>query len=163
TLLLTFFYRQMRSLVEGGFLYIAQPPLFRAQRGKSQVYLKDQGALEDYLGSMAIEGVVLTIGSDGSQRAGADLREVVAHARHAKALLTPLARRVGNRDAIEQAAILGALDPSIIGDATQAAQVAEAIARRLNALVAETERGWTGKVEKGALVFERRLRGETDR
>jgi DNA gyrase subunit B len=163
TLLLTFFYRQMKSLIEGGFLYIAQPPLFRASRGKSQVYLKDQRALEDYLGGQAIEGAVLTVGSDGSQRAGPDLRALIDHARLAKALLTPLARRVGNRDAVEQAAILGALDPAVIADEAQAGQVAEAVARRLNALAPETERGWTGKFEKGALVFERRLRGETDR
>ena len=105
----------------------------------------------------------MTIGSDGSQRAGPDLRELVDHARQAKALVTPLARRVGNRDAVEQAAILGALDPSLVADPAQAPRVADAVAKRLNALSPETERGWEGTAAKDSLVFTRKLRGETDR
>ncbi len=163
TLLLTFFYRQMRPLIEQGYLYIAQPPLYRAKRGSSQVYLKDERALEDYLIGGGIEGMTLTVGTDGSQRAGTDLRAIVDRARQAKALITPLARRVGHRDAVEQAAILGALDPSIIADAENAEAVAQAIARRLDALAPETDRGWNGSFDRNALVFERRLRGETDR
>jgi DNA gyrase subunit B len=163
TLLLTFFYRQMRPLIEQGYLYIAQPPLYRAARGKSQVYLKDERALEDYLIGGGIDGMTLQVGADGSQRAGTDLRAIVDHARQAKALITPLARRVGYRDAVEQAAILGALDPSIIANAENANAVAQVIARRLDALALETDRGWKGSFDRNALVFERRLRGETDR
>ncbi len=163
TLLLTFFYRQMRPLIDTGYLYIAQPPLYRAKRGSSEVYLKDERALEDYLISGGIEGMVLTVGSDGSQRAGADLRGLVEKARVAKVLLTPLARRVGSRDAVEQAAILGALDPNLVGDSAKAAAVAGFIAKRLNALSPETERGWAGEATDAGLVFERRLRGEIDR
>src|SRR5262245_29333694 len=162
TLLLTFFYRQMRQLIDAGYLYIAQPPLFRAARGKSSVYLKDERALEDYLIRGGIDGVTL-VASDGAQRAGADLRAIVEHARQAKALITPLARKAGNRDAVEQAAILGALDPEMFKDPGQAEQIAAAIARRLDALAAETDRGWMGFFRDGNLVFERRLRGETDR
>ncbi len=163
TLLLTFFYRQMRALIDAGYLYIAQPPLYKAKRGSSEVYLKDERALEDHLLSAGLEGAVLTLGSDGSQIAGPELREIASHARQAKALAQPLARRVGNRDAIEQAAILGALDPAIFADATQAQAVAETLAKRMNALVPEAERGWTGAFVKGAIAIERRLRGETDR
>jgi DNA gyrase subunit B len=162
TLLLTFFFRQMRPLIERGFLYIAQPPLFKAARGKSAVYLKDERALEDHLIAGGIEGATL-VGSDGAQRAGADLRGIVEKARAARALITPLARRAGNRDAVEQAAILGALDPAILGDARQGGEVARVIARRLDALSPDTDRGWTGEARDGSLVFERRLRGETDR
>src|SRR5436190_3981037 len=111
TLLLTFFYRQMRALIDAGYIYIAQPPLYRAKRANSEVYLKDEKQLEDYLIDGGIGGMVLTVGSDGSQRAGQDLRQLVEKARQAKAFVTPLARRVGSRDAVEQAAILGALDP----------------------------------------------------
>ncbi|MBI3453662.1 MAG: DNA topoisomerase (ATP-hydrolyzing) subunit B [Rhodospirillales bacterium] len=163
TLLLTFFYRQMKALIDAGYIYIAQPPLYRAKRGNSEVYLKDERALEDYLISGGIEGMVLMIGSDGSQRAGADLRTLVEKARAAKALITPLARRVGSRDAVEQAAILGALDPELVADPAKAAAVAEVLAKRLNALAPETERGWTGAAAKGGLVLERRRRGEIDR
>jgi DNA gyrase subunit B len=163
TLLLTFFYRQMRSLIDSGYIYIAQPPLYRAKRGNSEVYLKDERALEDYLIDGGIDGMVLTVGSDGSQRAGADLRELVAKARQAKALITPLARRVGSRDAVEQAAILGALDPDLLADQEKAKAAAEYIAKRLNALSLETDRNWTGTATPDGLVFERKLRGETDR
>jgi DNA gyrase subunit B len=162
TLLLTFFYRQMRAIVDAGFLYIAQPPLFKAARGKSAVYLKDERALEDHLIAGGIDGATLD-GSDGAQRAGADLRGVVERARVARALMAPLSRRAGNRDAVEQAAILGVLDPSLLADAARADAAAQAVARRLDALAPDTDRGWTGAARGGAFVFERRLRGETDR
>jgi DNA gyrase subunit B len=163
TLLLTFFFRQMRPLIDAGYLYIAQPPLYRVTRGKSQVYLKNESALEDYLIDGGIDGMILTVGTDNSQRAGQDLRAIVDQARQAKALITPLARRVGYRDAVEQAAILGALDPAVLADPAQAQQVAQVIARRLDALALETDRGWKGAFDRNALVFERKLRGETDR
>jgi DNA gyrase subunit B len=163
TLLLTFFYRQMRALIDAGFVYIAQPPLYRAKRSSSEVYLKDERALEDYLIDGGIDGMVLTVGTDGSQRAGQDLRQLVDKARQAKALITPLARRVGSRDAVEQAAILGALDPDLLADQAKANAAAGYIAKRLNALSPETDRAWTGTANPDSLVFERKLRGETDR
>jgi len=72
TLLLTFFFRQMPELIEGGYLYIAQPPLFKVARGKSEVYLKDQAALEDYLIEQGLSDTALKLG-DGSTITGADL------------------------------------------------------------------------------------------
>jgi DNA gyrase subunit B len=163
TLLLTFFYRQMRPLIDAGYIYIAQPPLYRAKRGNSEVYLKDERALEDYLIAAGIDGMVLTVGSDGSQRAGQDLRQLVEKARAAKTFVTPLARRVGSRDAVEQAAILGALDPELLSNQEQAKAAAEYIAKRLNALSSENERAWSGTASIDGMVFERKLRGETDR
>jgi DNA gyrase subunit B len=96
-------------------------------------------------------------------RAGPDLRSAVERARAAKMMILALARRVGSRDAVEQAAILGALDPSLLADGEKAQAVAEFIAKRLNVLSPETERGWTGTRGTDGLVFERRLRGEIDR
>ncbi len=162
TLLLTFFYRQMPALIERGYIYIAQPPLYKVKKGSSEVYLKDERAMEDYLIAGGIEGMTLT-GADGAMRAGPDLRSAVERARAAKMMILALARRVGSRDAVEQAAILGALDPSLLADGEKAQAVAEFIAKRLNVLSPETERGWTGMRGPDGLVFERRLRGEIDR
>jgi DNA gyrase subunit B len=163
TLLLTFFYRQMRALIEAGYVYIAQPPLYKVKRGSSEVYLKDERAMEDYLIAGGIDGAVLTVGKDGSQRAGEDLRAAVERARAAKAMIQALVRRVGYRDVVEQAAILGALDPAMTADKGTADAVAKFIAQRLNVLSPDTERGWTGEMAADGMRFERKLRGETDR
>jgi len=163
TLLLTFFYRQMREVVDRGFLYIAQPPLYRAKRGSSEVYLKDDPALEDYLLNAVIdEGTVLTDAS-GVQHAGADLRALLVEARQTKSLLVGLARHVPIR-IVEQAAILGMLNAEILSDPEKGAEGTAYIAKRLDALEVPTERGWKGAtLDDGGLEFTRTLRGVTER
>jgi len=163
TLLLTFFYRQMPELIERGYLYIAQPPLYRAKRGNSEVYLKDEKALEAYLFTAAVdEGSVFTT-HDGTQIAGPDLRVLVESARAAKTMLEHLARHVPV-PLLEQAAILGALNPQILGDNGHAKETAEYIAMRLDALEDALERGWEGKpLTDGGLEFTRELRGVPQR
>ena len=159
TLLLTFFYRQMPELIDGGFLYIAQPPLYRAARGNAAVYLKDDDALEEYLVTEGLADTVLQL-RDSSQRAGEDLRAVIDVARRVRGLVEPLARHIQNVAILEQAAILGALNPDILADPTGAGEAAQYIARRLDALVPEIERGWHGEfTEGGTLTFTRTLRG----
>jgi DNA gyrase subunit B len=163
TLLLTFFFRQMPELVERGHLYIAQPPLYRAKRGESLRYLKDDRELENHLISNGIQDSVLTM-ADGSQVAGQDLRARVATAVRAKHLMEPLIRKVDNAQIVEQAAILGTLNPEILAPGDQAQQAADVIARRLDALAAETERGWQGSLgQDGGLAFQRTFRGVTER
>ena len=163
TLLLTFFFRQMPELVERGYLYIAQPPLYRAKRGNSEVYLKDDPAMEDYLFSSAIDDGAVFTTHDGTQIAAQDLHGVVREARNAKAMITRLAQHVPV-PLVEQAAILGAFNPEILSDRNMAAATADYIAKRMDALEAEAERGWEGEVlEDGGFAVNRTLRGVTER
>ncbi len=161
TLLLTFFYRQMPELIERGYLYIAQPPLYRAKHSKSEVYLKDDRALDDYLIDAGIEDCVLNQ-ADGSQIAGRDLRNLMEQARQIKKQLTGLMSRVPLR-IVEQAAIAGALNPNILSNPEQADQAAAYIASRVDALEAASEQGWKGEsLADGGLSFMRVLRGVPD-
>ncbi|MGO9699411.1 MAG: DNA gyrase subunit B, partial [Xanthobacteraceae bacterium] len=158
TLLLTFFYRQMREIIDRGHLFIAQPPLYRVARGKSEQYLKDERALEDYLIDTGLEETSLRL-SSGEVRAGNDLRKLVEEARSIRNLLNGLHSRY-NRKVIEQAAIAGVLQTRVTSDPAKAAAAAEYIARRLDALTDETERGWHGQFTEGVgFEFERTLRG----
>ncbi len=126
TLLLTFFFRQMRQLIEKGFLYIAQPPLYRLQRGNAKpVYLKDDPALEAYCVDAAIRDAVFTQ-HDGGQRAGNDLRDLLEQARVQRRWLQPLVAKVGNNDVVEQAAIAGALAAGLLSDPNRAIEAAHA-------------------------------------
>jgi DNA gyrase subunit B len=158
TLLLTFFYRQMREIIDRGHLYIAQPPLYKVARGKSEQYLKDERALENYLIAGGIEEAVFKL-SSGEERAGADLLTLVEDARVVRNILVGLHSRY-NRKAVEQAAIAGVLNPAIFGDPDKGLQAAAYIARRLDALSEETERGWDGRFLEGeGFVLERTVRG----
>jgi DNA gyrase subunit B len=158
TLLLTFFYRQMPGLIDHGHLFIAQPPLYKVARGKSEQYLKDERALEDYLIQTGLEDAVLRLAS-GEHRAGGDLLRLVEEARTIRAVLGGLHSRY-NRKVVEQAAIAGVLTPRIFNDRAKADEAAQYIARRLDALAEETERGWQGRFEEGdGFHFERMVRG----
>jgi DNA gyrase subunit B len=161
TLLLTFFYRQMRDIIDHGHLYIAQPPLYKVSRGKSEQYLKDERALDDYLVAAGIDECVFKPAS-GADRAGRDLLALVEDARLIRSVLRNLHSRY-NRSVVEQAAIAGVLRPEIFTDPEKAAGAAEYIAKRLDALAEEVERGWIGKfVEGEGFLFERTVRGVKD-
>src|SRR5258705_2308862 len=158
TLLLTFFYRQMRAIIDRGHLFIAQPPLYKVSRGKSEQYLKDERALENFLVDTGLEDSVLRI-ADGTERGGADLRQLVEEARSVRAVLKGLHSRY-KRHVVEQATILGVLNSSIFDDIEKAKAATPYIARRLDALTEETERGWEGEFTEGVgFQFERTVRG----
>ena len=157
TLLLTFFFRQMRAIIENGHLFIAQPPLFKVKRGQSEQYLKDERALEDYLVEAGLEGATLTL-ANGEARAGADLRALVEEARALRRLLDGLHSRY-DRSLVEQAALAGALRPLSSADDPDGAARAQLLAERMNAIAEETERGWSGRLEANGYVLTREVRG----
>ena len=161
TLLLTFFYRQMPEVIERGHLYIAQPPLYKVKRGSSEQYLKDGKALENYLIDTGLEGTALVLAS-GAERAGPDLRSIVEEALSIRAALDALHSRY-SRSVLEQAAIAGVLNPEVLSNTENAAGAAAYIARRLDTISEETERGWTGTpTADGGLTFAREVRGVTE-
>ncbi|WP_299362371.1 DNA topoisomerase (ATP-hydrolyzing) subunit B [uncultured Paracoccus sp.] len=156
TLLLTFFFRQMPQLIEAGHLYIAQPPLYKVSRGRSEVYLKDEAALEDYLIQQGIEGATLKLGG-GEEIVGADLARVVEEARAARRVLRTYPTHYPPH-ITEQAAIAGALLPGRVDEDPQAA--ATAVAERLDMIALEYERGWSGRpTQDGGIRLSRLVRG----
>src|SRR3954447_11137860 len=159
TLLLTFFYRQMPELIERGHLYIAQPPLYKATRGKAAIYLKDERALEDFLVDAGIDAAALRLES-GVEFQGDQLKGLIDEARLVRQVLNSLHTRY-NRKAVEQAAIAGALRPDVVDDPDRGPAAAVYIAQRLDAISDELERGWTGEVREGGYVFSRTVRGVT--
>ncbi len=151
TLLLTFFYRQMPEVIEKGYLYIAQPPLYKAERGKSERYLKDDAELDEYLIEQGVNGQTLVL-ETGEQIAGADLRARVKEAAAFKGTLSRLALRAPP-SIVEQAALAGVLKAG-------AGEVeAEVAAQRLNRVAEEGEDTWTGTFADGVFLFTRVVRG----
>lgn len=156
TLLLTFFYRQMPELIERGYLYIAQPPLYKAAKGKSSRYLKDDAEMETFLTDEGVDGAELDLGS-GERRTGRDLLELVQLSKTARAHIERLATRAP-AFAIEQAALAGLFsnnpDP-------------QAAAKRLDLYAEEGDGPWEGGPATdgglGGYVFSRIKRSVSER
>jgi DNA gyrase subunit B len=158
TLLLTFFFRQMPQMIDAGYVYIAQAPLYRATRGKSEVYLKDERAMEQHLVETGIEEAVLSL-HDGTERSGPDLLSLVDNALTERKLLQGVSQRY-KASVVEQTAIAGALNPDVLEDPQRAQDAADYVARRLDQLALDTERGWQGEPTKdGGIAFVRVVRG----
>jgi len=156
TLLLTFFYRQMPQLIENGHLFIAQPPLYKVARGRSEVYLKDDAALDDYLEAQGLDGLVLDTAE--GQRSGNDLKTLVDHARRMRTLMR-FAPRKYDPALIEALAINGALTPNL--DAAGKAKAIAKVAEWLGA--GDLEASWSGEVAaEGGYLIRRLWRGVTD-
>ena len=159
TLLLTFFYRQMPELINNGHLYVAQPPLYKVSRGKSEVYLKDDAALDSYLIDCALEDAVFN-GSGKSGHAGADLKEMVLKARRIKGFLDAIPPRY-NASLLEALALMGGLDAAIKPAAAK--KLADGVAQFLNGLgTSEEQKGWNGDANKEGYGFTQTVRGITD-
>ncbi|TCK31168.1 DNA gyrase subunit B [Ancylobacter aquaticus] len=157
TLLLTFFFRQMPELLERGHIYIAQPPLYKVTRGKSEQYLKDERSLEDYLITQGLDEASLLL-KTGEVRGGADLHHVLESARSFRHVMNGLHPRY-NRAVVEQAAIAGALTPGLLIEEERAADIAKIVAQRLDLIADDTERGWIGEADGAGFRFTRTVRG----
>ena len=138
TLLLTFFFRHMRPLVDAGYLYIAQPPLFRAKHGQSEVYLKDQVALDDYLIKSGIKDISLSLG-DSETIYGEDLRLSVEKSIFAKRIIDNVSKKLGFPEIISQLAILGLLNFKLFENDNNLLKITE----RLNMLPSNSSNDWT--------------------
>ncbi|WP_296639872.1 DNA topoisomerase (ATP-hydrolyzing) subunit B [Roseinatronobacter sp.] len=156
TLLLTFFFRQMPQLIEAGHLYIAEPPLFKVARGKSEVYLKDKPSLENYLIEQGVEGAVLRLAT-GEEIVAQDLARIVTEARAVRRSLEAFPTHYPQH-ILEQATIAGALMAESLAARPQ--DLADSVAARLDLIAAEYERGWEGRpTQDGGLRLSRVLRG----
>ena len=156
TLLLTFFFRQMPELIENGRLYIAQPPLYKVSRGRSEVYLKDQAEMDDYLVQQGIEGAVLRQGN-GEEISGQDLVRIVDEARQLRRVFQAFPTHYP-RHILEQAAISGAFVPGAVDGDLQG--TADKLAARLNLIAVEYEKGWSGRITQDhGMRLARILRG----
>jgi DNA gyrase subunit B len=161
TLLLTFFYRQMPEIIEGGHLYIAQPPLYKVAKGRSEVYLKDDSALENYLVDGGIDALMLE--TSGGARSGNDLRDLIEHGRRLRALMRYVPRG-HNYELIEALALNGALDPELddAGRTAAGIRAAEWLNLAETALTGGSEAKWTIIVVDGGYTLEKRWRGVSD-
>ena len=162
TLLLTFFYRQMPELIERGYVYIAQPPLYKAKRGNSILYLKDDREMEDYLIRGGCDDAVLAR-PNGEQVGGADLVALVEQNRKARSLIGALSKMAPEK-IIEQLAIFGIFNSAIYTDKEKLQIEASKVATRLDSLEAEYDKGWVAEVQTdGSILFHRTLRGVEER
>lgn len=154
TLLMTFFFRQMPELIERGYLYIARPPLYKAKRGNSVLYLKDEAALTEYLINGGVDGQALTSPA-GASIAGEDLKRIVKLSKSVKDFLEIPARQVGSIVVLEQAAIAGSLDEA---EFTSNPEVfAKRLVDRLNFIAKENENTWVSAwMENGHVLQVRR-------
>jgi DNA gyrase subunit B len=160
TLLLTFFFRYMPDVIEKGYLYIAQPPLFKVKRGNAaELYVKNEQGLEDYLIDVSLPDLSLIEGS-GAVRMGNDIRELLMQSRKVRNSINALQQRSGNRRVVEQAAIAGAFDEAIFENMELGNTYARTVADRLNAIAEVNEKGWKGEFTPvGGYVFARSVRG----
>ncbi len=158
TLLLTFFYRQMPELIERGYVYIAQPPLYKVKKGNSILYIKNEREMENYLNRGGCDDATL-IKADGEQIVGEDLVAAVEQNRKAHSLIVNLSKNVPEK-IVEQMAIMGVFSPALRANPDEMKNVLSRLADRLNNLEAEYDKGWTVELEDNHdIKFNRTLRG----
>jgi DNA gyrase subunit B len=167
TLLLTFFYRNMPEVIAGGHLYIAQPPLYRVAKGKSEVYLKDDAALEDYLSRSALDGAVVSLKS-GERRSGADAAATFKLAGKARGLVEQLGKQHYLPEFLAWTLVGLGANVDALDSADNAAKLADSLKGELNKVVGKDSTPWTFETVAGIegnvrLVMQRKLEGIPER
>ena len=162
TLLLTFFYRHMKPIIDSGRLYIAQPPLYRIKKGNSTVYKKDENELEDYLIEEGLKNTILK-NTQNNQIAGDQLKQIIYLSKKTKSLVIPLLRRIDNSDIIENAAIVRALDLRNLQDRKIGLEIAKYLQQRLNLISNISEKNWLVTHSDNSIFIERTIRGFTEK
>ncbi len=162
TLLLTFFYRHMKPIIDQGRLYIAQPPLYRLKKNNSTVYKKDDTDLEDYLIEEGLKNTIFE-NTQGSQIGGEELKQIIYLSKKTKNLIMPLLRRVDNRDIIEHAAIVRCLDLRNLKDNSIGQEIAKYLQQRLNLISNISQKNWIVEHKNASIIFKRTIRGFTEK
>ena len=162
TLLLTFFYRHMKPIIDSGRLYIAQPPLYRIKKGNSTVYKKDEIDLEEYLIEEGIKNTVFKNTND-DQIGGKQLKELIYLSKKTKNLVMPLIRRIDNSNIIEHAAIVRGLDLRNLKNKEIGSEIAKYLQQRLNLISNIAEKNWKVKYANNSIYLERTKRGFTEK
>ena len=165
TLLLTFFYRHMKPLIESGRLYIAQPPLYRAKKGSSIQYLKDENEMQEFLineGSKDLTFLKPTSDNKYTQISGNDLKNLINLARESQKYILPLLRRISNKNVIEQAAVIKGLNQQNIDDTNIAKEISKFLQIRLDAISNISEKGWNVVYKEKKLQIIREIRGVSE-
>ena len=162
TLLLTFFYRHMKPIIDSGRLYIAQPPLYRLKKGNSTVYKKDDTDLENYLIEEGLKNTFFE-NTQKLQVAGEELKQIIYLSKKTKNLVLPLLRRVDNTDIIEHTAIVRGLDLRNLKDKTIGKEIAKYLKQRLNLISNISQKNWEVSHKNDHFLFERTIRGFTER
>ncbi len=161
TLLLTFFYRHMKPMIDSGRLYIAQPPLYRLKKGNSTVYKKDDNDLEDYLIEEGLKNTIFE-NIQKSQVAGEELKNIIYLSKKTKNLVVPLLRRVDNTDIIEHTAIVRGLDIRNLEDKKIGEEIARYLEQRLNLISNISQKNWKVSHKSSSIIFKRTIRGFTE-
>ncbi len=165
TLLLTFFYRHMKPIIDSGRLYIAQPPLYRIKKGNSTVYKKDENDLEEYLIEDGLKNLILLKpikNNQFDQIAGNELKQIIMLSKKVKELILPLLRRIDNKSLIEHTAIVKGLNSSNLNNENIGIEIARLLELRLNAISNVAEKNWKVKYDNRSLIISRSLRGFTE-
>jgi len=162
TLLLTFFYRHMKPLIELGRLYIAQPPLYRAKKGSSIKYLKDEDEMEEFLINEGLKDLTLlkpTSDNKFVQISGKELLNIINLSKESQKFILPLLRRINNKNVIEQAAVIKGLNQDNINDTQIGIEISKYLQIRLNTISEISNKGWIVKHKNSRLEISREIRG----
>ena len=144
TLFMTFFYRHMPQIIENGYLYIAQPPLYKVKKGNSELYIKNETAFAEYITKNAINDAVLYY--DDKKLLGDELDKYILKTNHFVNLITSLSR-FSNLEILEAASYANALDLKIFEDPNLLEEKAKKIVERLNDLREDLDAHWSYEIE----------------